>query len=56
MSQIGGCAMWRNIDSAMRPLFRLCQNLDREQWVIVFAVALTVGYFCLRGFGSRSKY
>jgi hypothetical protein len=48
--------MWHTIDKVFSPLFRLCQNLDRQEWIGVFLVALTIGYFCMRGFGSRSKY
>jgi len=53
---IRGDPMWSKIDQVLAPLFRLCRDLDREEWVVVFVVALTIGYFCMRGFGSRSKY
>jgi hypothetical protein len=48
--------MWYQIEQTLRPLFRVCQNLDRQEWIAVFVVALVVGFFCMRGFGSRSKY
>ncbi len=48
--------MWNEIDRFLRPVFRLCQNLDRHEWIAVFAVAVVIGYFCLRGFGSRANY
>ena len=48
--------MWYKIDQALAPLFRLGQNLDRQEWIAVFVVAVIVGFFCLRGFGSRTKY
>jgi hypothetical protein len=31
-------------------------HIDRQGWLIVFCVALAIGTFWLRGFGSRSKY
>ncbi len=55
-SQADGVPMWHKIDQALNPVFQVCQNLDRQEWIGVFAVVLTVGYFCMRGFGSRAKY
>ena len=48
--------MWHKIDQALAPVFRVCASLDRQEWIGVFVVALTIGYFCMRGFGSRTKY
>ncbi len=48
--------MWNKIDSLCRPLFKLFQSLNREEWIVVFVIVLAVGYFCMRGFGSRAKY
>ncbi len=31
-------------------------RLDTEQWTLILAAAIVVGFFCLRGFGSRSGY
>ena len=31
-------------------------SLTREEWMIVLAVGATLGFLCMRGFGSRSKY
>jgi hypothetical protein len=31
-------------------------SLDREGWFLVLCGAVIAGYFCLRGFGSRSDY
>ena len=31
-------------------------KLDRNQWIIVFFVALVVGFLFTRGFGSRNNY
>jgi hypothetical protein len=35
---------------------RLINSFGREEWVLVLAGAIVVGFFCLRGFGSRSRY
>ena len=48
--------MWHKIDQALSPMFRALQSLDRHEWIGVFFVALVIGYFCMRGFGSRAKY
>ena len=31
-------------------------RLTREEWVVVLAVVATLGFLCMLGFGSRSKY
>jgi hypothetical protein len=31
-------------------------RLDRQEWLIVLAVVVGVGFLCLRGFGSRTNY
>lgn len=31
-------------------------ELTYEQWGIVLGIALVVGVFCLRGYGSRKSY
>ncbi len=53
---IRGFCMWNQIERALGPMFRCCQNLDRHEWIAVFAVALFLGYLCMRGFGSRANY
>ena len=30
--------------------------LTREEWIVVLAVAASLGFLCMRGFGSRSNY
>ena len=29
---------------------------DRQTWLVLYAVAIVIGFFCLRGYGSRSSY
>ena len=36
----------------MRSIYRF--NL--EDWALVFGAVLSLGFFCLKGFGSRSSY
>ena len=31
-------------------------NIDRQDWLLVLVAAVVVGFFLLRGFGSRSNY
>jgi hypothetical protein len=32
------------------------QRLTREEWVVVLAVVSVLGFLCMLGYGSRSKY
>ncbi len=48
--------MWNYVDGALEPLVHLFQTLDRQQWTLVFAGVLVVGFLCMRGFGSRTNY
>jgi hypothetical protein len=31
-------------------------SLDRQEWLIVLLVVTVIGFFCMRGYGSRSNY
>ena len=31
-------------------------QLSREEWVVVLAVISVLGFLCMLGYGSRSKY
>jgi hypothetical protein len=31
-------------------------SLTREEWVVVLAVVSVMGFLCMLGYGSRSKY
>ena len=35
---------------------QLASRLDQQTWLVVCAIAIVVGYVCLRGFGSRKSY
>ncbi|HUG70034.1 MAG TPA: hypothetical protein VMM76_19950 [Pirellulaceae bacterium] len=45
--------MWSFVERAVNDVFRMTGHLDREHWIAVFAAALIVGAFMLRGFGTR---
>src|SRR3990167_10059800 len=52
-----GCnAMWCKIDRCLGPIFHFCSSMNRQEWIFVSVVALLIGYFCMRGFGSRANY
>lgn len=44
--------MWHYYRMAMRHV----EHLDTQDWLLVFIVAVAIGAFCMRGFGSRSHY
>ncbi|MHB1038400.1 MAG: hypothetical protein ACYC35_28340 [Pirellulales bacterium] len=44
--------MWDLYNSIMRSLDRL----SAQEWLLVFGIVVIIGFFCLRGFGSRSNY
>jgi hypothetical protein len=44
--------MWEAFSRAMRWF----ETLDRQDWFLLLCGAVVLGFFCLRGFGSRSNY
>ena len=36
-------------------VMRVINSLDREEWALVLAGMIIVGFFCLRGLGSRLR-
>jgi hypothetical protein len=49
---IKGASMWDYYNQATAWLFRL----DSQEWFLAMCAALIIGFFALRGFGSRSNY
>jgi hypothetical protein len=45
-----------SFSSAWNEFAHLAGRLDQQTWLVVCAIAMIVGYFCLRGFGSRNNY
>ena len=48
--------MWQYIDNATRFFVKIATHMDQTHFAIVAAVCCVVGFFCMRGFGSRSNY
>lgn len=44
------------INYAIREFSRLIEHLSMQQWLYVLVIGVIVGFFCLRGFGSRTDY
>jgi len=49
-----------DVETAVQQLWkdfmRYVDRLDTQEWTLVFVVVILVGFFCLRGFGSRANY
>jgi hypothetical protein len=45
-------AMWTYYKESVAWLFKL----DSQEWFLAMCAALLIGFFALRGFGSRSNY
>ena len=39
-----------------REAMQFFNQLDIQQWLILLLVVIVLGFFCLRGFGSRTGY
>jgi hypothetical protein len=48
----GSFNMWKYYSETVDSLFRL----DSQEWFLAMCAALIIGFFALRGFGSRSNY
>lgn len=44
------------INQAYDAVMRQVMHLSYREWMVVFAIAVTLGVLCLRGFGSRHNY
>ena len=44
--------MWRFYQEALRFVTRL----NSEEYLLLLLATIVLGFFCLRGFGSRSHY
>jgi len=44
------------MDHLWRDFMRLIDGMGAQEWALVLVASIVVGFFCLRGFGSRSKY
>ena len=48
--------MWYRIERTLGPAFHFFGSLNRNEWIALFIATLVVGYFCMKGFGSRANY
>lgn len=48
--------MWHQIVQMASPLLHHVNRLNRQEWIMLFVVALVLGAYCMRGFGSRANY
>ena len=39
-----------------REVTRYINHMDMQQWAVALALVIVVGFFCLKGFGSRNNY
>lgn len=39
-----------------RVVMNYVEHLGTQEWLLVFIAAVAIGAFCMRGFGSRSRY
>jgi len=46
--------MFHHVESYFRQVGRELGHFDQQQWLVVTALAIVVGVFLLRGYGSRS--
>ena len=37
-------------------VLRFIETMNTQEWMLVLFGVVLVGFFCMRGFGSRSKY
>ena len=44
--------MWRYYHDVMNWF----ASLDRQEWLVVLAIGMVLGFLCMRGYGSRSNY
>jgi hypothetical protein len=45
-----------SLNQVFRQLSQFINGLGTQEWVFLLMGVVVVGFVCLRGFGSRSKY
>lgn len=48
--------MWYQLETMLYRAQHYVTHLSRHEWMVVFAVVVVLGAFCMRGFGSRTDY
>jgi hypothetical protein len=44
------------LEHIFRDLARYSHNMQPKQWLMLLLASIIVGFFCLRGIGSRKNY
>jgi len=44
------------MDQFCREVIRFIEHMDMQEWLLALLGVIAVGFFCMRGFGSRSQY
>ena len=44
------------MNSFFRDIVRYVDQMGTQEYFIAVAIAIAIGYFCLKGFGSRAEY
>jgi hypothetical protein len=44
------------MDHLWRQIMHVFNSMGMHEWVLAFGAMIVVAFFCMRGFGSRSKY
>lgn len=48
--------MWERIRELSHHAMQAICRFDRQDWIVIFAIVVVIGFFCMRGFGSRTDY
>jgi hypothetical protein len=48
--------MWSAYQQFCRTIMSWTLTLDRKEWLIILVVVTVIGFFCMRGYGSRNNY
>ncbi len=46
----------RMITHYLNSLFQFFDRLNSHQWIWLLIAIVLLGFYCMRGFGSRAKY
>jgi hypothetical protein len=49
-------SMWNAYQQFCREILRWAMSLNRQEWLILLVAVTIIGFFCMRGYGSRNNY
>jgi len=44
------------LSSSYSATWQWINSLDRQEWLMLLSLVAGLGFFCMRGYGSRSNY